>query len=146
MDKDFEAAITDFKINLVEYCTLMEDLILPDQKVAYVKIHKIMPFCGEAEVTVTDSLFVNDDECKPTVSGTVSLTDKLIVPVFNAMVGPNVGLPIYSSMIDQEGAKVKIQTGVKIPKGSKMMVLFMDNNINDGYLTNWYVKHGELPD
>ena len=98
-----------------------------------------MPFCGESEPTVTDSLFVNDEPCKPTVSGSISLTDKLLVPIFSSPFGPNVGIPIYSKMIDQEGTKVVFQTGKKIKKGTKMMVLFMDNNINDPYLTNWYV-------
>lgn len=140
MDKDFETTITEFKINLIEYCTLMEDLIIPDQKTAFIKIHKIMPFCAESEPTVTDSLFINDDDCKPTVSGSIKLADKLEVPVLNSAFGPNVGIPIYSTMTDQEGANVTIQTGQKIPKGSKMMVLFMDNNINDGYLTTWYVR------
>ena len=139
MDKDYESAITEFKINFVEYCTLMEDLIIPDHTTAYIKIHKLMPFCGESEPTVTDSLFVNDEPCKPTVGGSISLTDKLLVPIFSAPFGPNVGKPIYSKMIDQEGTKVVFQTGKKIKKGTKMMVLFMDNNINDPYLTNWYV-------
>jgi len=144
MDKDFESTITDFKINMVEYCTLKEDLILPDHTTAYIKIHKLMPYCFEGTQTVSDSLFINDEACKPRVSGSIHLTDKVLVPIFNAAFGPNVGLPIYSTMTDQEGANVVIQTGQKIPKGSKLMVLFMDNNINDPYLTNWYVKHGEL--
>lgn len=122
MDKDFESTITEFKINLVEYCTLMEDLTIPDDTTAFIKVHKIMPFCSESEPTVTDSLFINDDDCKPQVSGSIKLTDKIEVPVLNV-----IGI-------------AAIGTSITIPKGSKMIALFMDNNINDPYLTTWDVK------
>ena len=137
MDKDFETSITEFKINLIEYCTLKEDLIIPDHTEAKISIHKLMPFCGEGEPTTTDSIFINDAACKPRVSGSISLTDKLTVPILNGNLPPAMGEPIYSDMIDQEGDIVKVQTGGKIKKGALMMVLFMDNNIHDPYLTLW---------
>lgn len=137
MDKDYETSITEFKINLIEYCTLKEDLIIPDHSEAYISIHKLMPFCGEGEPTTTDSIFINDAACKPKVAGSIKLTDKLRVPILNGNVPPNSGKPIYSDMIDQEGDIVKVQTGHKIEKGALMMALFMDNNIHDAYLTLW---------
>ena len=137
MDNDYNKTITEFKINMFEYCTLMEDITLPDDTEAYIKLHKLMPYCSASDVTTSDSIFINDDECKPKVSGTVSLDDRLKVPIISGGTNPNAGTPIYSTMTDQEGTTTTVQTGQKIPKGSIMIALFMDNNINDGYLTTW---------
>lgn len=140
MDIDYGNSINEFKINMFEYCTLVEDVIIPDDKTAIVKIHKLMQYCSKGEHTTTDSAFINDEECKPKVDGSISTTDGITISIMDCGFGPNVGEPIYSTAIDQEGTSITIQTGIKLPKGSKMIVLFMDNNINDAYLTPFILR------
>ena len=53
---------------MFEYCTLMKDITVPGAKNAYVKIHKLMPYCNSGEKFSSDTIFVNDDECKPTIN------------------------------------------------------------------------------
>ena len=84
-------------------------------------------------------MFVNDKECKVELEGSIKISDAVKVSLFDAPFD-DLGKAIYSKVKDQEGTNVSIQTGTKIPKGTKMLVLFMDGNINDGYLTNWIAR------
>jgi len=139
MDKNYNSAITDFQVNMVEYCTVAKDIVLPGTTSAYVKIHKLMPYCVENKEKTSSSMFVNDEKCEIVLEGTVEISNAIKVSLFDAAYD-NLGKPIYSKAVDQEGSTITVQTGTKIPKGTTMMVLFMDNNINDGYLTNWIAK------
>lgn len=139
MDKNFNSAITNFQVNMVEYCTVAKDIVLPGTTSAYVKIHKLMPYCVENKEKTSSSMFINDEKCKIVLEGSVKISNAIKVSLFDAAYD-NLGKPIYSKAVDQEGSTITVQTGTKIPKGTTMMVLFMDNNINDGYLTNWIAK------
>ena len=101
-----------------------------------------MPYCVENKEKTSSSMFVNDEKCKIVLEGTVKISNAIKVSLFDAAYD-NLGKPIYSKDVDQEGSTITVQTGTKIPKGTTMMVLFMDNNINDGYLTNWIAKMGD---
>lgn len=139
MDNNFNSAITDFTVNMVEYCTLVKDIILPGTTSAYVKIHKLMPYCTEINQKTSSSMFINDEDCEVILEGSLTMSSSIKVSLFDATYD-NLGKPIFSKVVDQEGSIITVQTGTKIPKGTQMMVLFMDNNINDGYLTNWIAK------
>lgn len=140
MGMSYDTNITNFEVNMFEYCTLMKDLRLPESKNAYVKIHKLMPYCNENEETTSDSIFINDSECKPNINGSFTTSDSIKVSIFNLASFEKLGKAIYSTMVDQEGTTVQVQTGTIIPEGTKMIVMFMDNNINDGYLTNFIAE------
>lgn len=139
MDENYNSSINNFQINMIEYCTLKKDLIFPGAKNAYVKVHKLMPYCNKNTETTNNSMFVNDKECEVELEGSIKISDAVKVSLFDAPFD-DLGKAIYSKVKDQEGTTVSIQTGTKIPKGTKMLVLFMDGNINDGYLTNWIAR------
>ena len=131
MSISYDTNINKFEVNMFEYCTLDKDLKMPGSKYAYVKIHKLMPYCKKDQKFSPDTIFVNDTECKPKVSKSFETSDSVKVSVFNSSFN-GLGKPIYKTI---EG--IKIQVGSIIPKGTLMIVMFMDNNINDGYLTNF---------
>ena len=64
------------------------------------------------------------------------MSDSVKVAIFDTSFN-GIGKPIYETITCCNGQTIKIQVGSKIPKGTKMIVMFMDNNINDGYLTNF---------
>ena len=136
MSISYDTNINKFEVNMFEYCTLMKDLIVPGAKNAYVKIHKSMPYCNSGEKFSSDTIFVNDDECKPKTSNSFKVSDSVKVAIFDTSFN-GIGKPIYKTITCCNGQTIKIQVGSKIPKGTKMIVMFMDNNINDGYLTNF---------
>lgn len=139
MNNNYNSAITDFQVNMIEYCTVAKDIVLPGTTSAYVNIHKLMPYCTETNQKTYSSMFVNDKDCEITLEGSITMSNSIKVSLFDAAFD-NLGKPIYSKAVDQEGSTISVQTGTKIPKGTVMLVLFMDNNINDGYLTNWIAK------
>ena len=114
MSISYDTNINKFEVNMFEYCTLMKDYVV-GSKYAYVKIHKLMPYCKKDKKFSPDTIFVNDKECKPKLNKSFELSDYIKVSVFNETL-----------------FKQKV-----IPKGTLMIVMFMDNNINDGYLTNF---------
>lgn len=151
MDMSYETSITDFKINLFEYCTLMEDIVIGKDSTAKVKIHKLMHYCNEGDYRTSNSIFINDSDCKPPLTGTVSLTDAINVTICDVPCYGWTGKPLYKEIPKEititynhtshkHIVKLKKQIGTKIKKGTLMMVLFMDNNINDAYLTNWITR------
>ena len=119
MSISYDTNINKFEVNMFEYCTLMKDYIV-GSKFACVKIHKLMPYCKKDKKFSTDTIFVNDKECKPKLNKSFELSDYIKVSVFNETL-----------------FKQKV-----IPKGTLMIVMFMDNNINDGYLTNFIANTG----
>ena len=119
MSISYDTNINKFEVNMFEYCTLMKDYIV-GSKFACVKIHKLMPYCKKDKKFSPDTIFVNDKECKPKLNKSFELSDYIKVSVFNETL-----------------FKQKV-----IPKGTLMIVMFMDNNINDGYLTNFIANTG----
>ena len=119
MSISYDTNINEFEVNMFEYCTLMKDYVV-GSRFACVKIHKLMPYCKKDKKFSPDTIFVNDKECKPKLNKSFELSDYIKVSVFNEAV-----------------FKQKV-----IPKGTLMIVMFMDNNINDGYLTNFIANTG----
>ena len=136
MSISYDTNINKFEVNMFEYCTLMKDITVPGAKNAYVKIHKLMPYCNSGEKFSSDTIFVNDDECKPKISNSFKVSDSVKVAIFDTSFN-GIGKPIYETITCCNGQTIKIQVGSKIPKGTKMIVMFMDSDINDGYLTNF---------
>ena len=134
MSISYDTNINKFEVNMFEYCTLMKDLKMPGSKYAYVKIHKLMPYCKKGKNISPDTIFINDAECKPKVSKSFEINDSVKVSVFNSSF-MELGKPIFEPCPGSCGRE--IQVGSIIPKGTMMIVMFMDNNINDGYLTNF---------
>jgi hypothetical protein len=142
--------LNDIEINQLEYCIIAEKTYLPAETVK-VTIPKLSVKTGKAKIPVNDSILVNDEECKPKVSGMVVLSDTIVVKTFS-------GLELSkSSVIKKEecGCYVSNHTLIKqckgknntfidghiveayLPKGAQMIVCFMNGNINDAYLTNF---------
>lgn len=119
MSISYDTNINKFEVNMFEYCTLMKDYVV-GSRFACVKIHKLMPYCKKDKKFSPDTIFVNDKECKPKLNKSFELSDYIKVSVFNETL-----------------FKQKV-----IPKGTLMIVMFMDNNINDGYLTNFIANTG----
>ena len=119
MSISYDTNINEFEVNMFEYCTLMKDYVV-GSRFACVKIHKLMPYCKKDKKFSPDTIFVNDKECKPKLNKSFELSDYIKVSVFNETL-----------------FKQKV-----IPKGTLMIVMFMDNNINDGYLTNFITITG----
>ena len=119
MSISYDTNINKFEVNMFEYCTLMKDYVV-GSRFACVKIHKLMPYCKKDKKFSPDTIFVNDKECKPKLHKSFELSDYIKVSVFNETL-----------------FKQKV-----IPKGTLMIVMFMDNNINDGYLTNFITITG----
>ena len=119
MSISYDTNINKFEVNMFEYCTLMKDYIV-GSKFACVKIHNLMPYCKKDKKISSDTIFINDEECKPKLNKSFELSDYIKVSVFN------------EALFKHE----------VIPKGTLMIVMFMDNNINDGYLTNFITITG----
>lgn len=143
---DFKQNLSEVELNQFEYCYLAEDVHLP-ATTAKVYIPKLMPFAKSAKPSVNNSLFINDSECKPNVNNKVSSTDYYTVKVFN-MDFTKVSTKtktVYASCkvpCSEHGTHIGKCNHVDhyveyLPKGKKMIVCFMDNNVNDPYLTNF---------
>ncbi len=143
---DFKQNLSEVELNQFEYCYLAEDVDLP-ATTAKVYIPKLMPFVKNAKASVNNSIFINDSECKPTVNNKINSTDYYTVKVFN-MDFTKVSTKrktIYASCTvpcSEHGSHTGKCTHVDhyieyLPKGKKMILCFMDNNVNDPYLTNF---------
>ena len=119
MSISYDTNINKFEVNMFEYCTLMKDYVV-GSRFACVKIHKLMPYCKKGKKIPPDTIFINDKECEPKLNKSFELSDYIKVSVFNETL-----------------FKQKV-----IPRGTLMIVMFMDNNINDGYLTNFITIAG----
>ena len=119
MSISYDTNINEFEVNMFEYCTLMKDYVV-GSKFACVKIHKLMPYCKKGKKISPDTIFINDKECEPKLNKSFELSEYIKVSVFN------------EAVFKQE----------VIPRGTTMIVMFMDNNINDGYLTNFITIAG----
>lgn len=150
MNQEIENNVTDFQVNILEYCIIAEKTDLPTEEVK-VYIPKLTKFAKKGKEKADFSILVNDPECKPTSEGLVELTDTLTIKTFS-------GLELSRSavLIKEEcdcyvanhqlvricyGDRYKFIDGhirdAYLPKGAQMVVCFMDNNVNNGYLTNF---------
>lgn len=142
--------LEELKINQFEYCYVAEDTPLPASSVK-VTIVKLNVDTSKQTVKPQSSILVNDPECKPQVTGSIKLLDTITVKTFS-------GLELSKSAILKKsecGCYVSDHKLVKkclgendtfidghivsayLPKGAKMIVCFMNGDVNDGYLTNF---------
>lgn len=138
------------EINQLEYCIVAEKTYLPAESVK-VRIPKLNVDTSKMTVQAQESILINDDECKPNVVNPIKLLDIIIVKTFSC-------LELSKSVIrtkEECGCYVSNHELVKIchgdrdtfidghikeayiPEGAQMIVCFMNNNINDVYLTNF---------
>lgn len=121
--------ITNIEVNQLEYCILEETIILPVKKVR-VKVPKLTIKTESSRTFPNTSILVNDAECKPRRMNAVELST-------------GISLKVFSNLSSSNSVKKRIKTKKPltyeyyIPKGTQMIACFMNNNINDGYLTNF---------
>lgn len=142
--------LEEMQVNLLEYCTVAEKTYLPAESVK-VTIPKLNVDTSKSTVRAQESILINDPECKPKVSNPIKLLDVIVVKTFS-------GLELSKSAVIKKsecGCKVVNHVLIKdclgdnktfidghiveayLPKGAKMIVCFMNGNINDAYLTNF---------
>lgn len=145
------------EINQLEYCTIAEKTYLPAETVK-VRIPKLNVDTSKMTVRAQESILVNDDACKPTVVNPIKLSDTIIVKTFSCLelskscvrkkkecgcrlVGSGGDICTHSFIRDCRGDDDTFIDGhiveAYLPKGAQMIVCFMNNNINDAYLTNF---------
>ncbi len=121
--------ITDIEVNQLEYCILEETIILPVKKVR-VKVPKLTIKTESSRTFPNTSILVNDAECKPRRMNAVELSTGITLKVFSNLSSSN-------SVKKRIKTKKPLTYEYYIPKGTQMIACFMNNNINDGYLTNF---------
>lgn len=145
------------EINQLEYCTIAEKTYLPAETVK-VRIPKLNVNTSKMTVRAQESILANDDECKPKVTGQIKLSDTITVKTFSGLElskscvrkkkecgcrleGSGGDICTHRFIRDCMGDNDKFIDGhiteAYLPKGAQMIVCFMNNNINDAYLTNF---------
>ena len=123
------ANISNIEVELLEYCIVEETVKLPVSRIK-VSIPKLTVNTSSGKTYPKSTILINDNACKPKISGNVILSNGLVLKVFS---------DIYSSKsIDKvQVSEDPVTYEYYIRKGSRMIACFMDKNINDGYLTNF---------
>lgn len=122
-----ESNINKLGINFFEYCVVEEDTRLPTNTIK-VRIPKLTTSTSKGRVYPKSTILINDNDCKPKTSGSILLSEGLIIKTFSALELSKSAKHVR----DSEGNIIYSY----LPKGSRMIVCFMENNVNDGYLTN----------
>lgn len=122
-----EENINKLNINFFEYCIVEENTRLPASTVR-VRIPKLTTSTSKGKVYPKSTLLVNDVECRPTTSGAITLTEGFVVKTFSALEQSKSAITVR----DSDGDVLYSY----LPKGAQMIVCFMENNVNDCYLTN----------
>lgn len=121
--------LSNIEVELMEYCVIEETVKLPTTTVK-VSIPKLTVDASKGKKYAKSSILVNASACRPKVTGSVVLSDSIILKVFsNIMDSPSVDKVIVSYD--------PIRYEYYLRKGTQMIACFMDKNINDGYLTNF---------
>jgi len=120
-----EKGLIDLDVNHFEYCFLLEDT---SAGASYFKMNvpKIMPLIPQGDpISVTtpynNNIFINDPACKPQASPTIDIQNFITLPKFR-----NTNMP---KVKDPDGDGI-------IPKGERFIVVVMDHNIKDIYVTD----------
>lgn len=121
--------ITNIEVNQFEYCILEETIILPVVSVK-VNVPKLTINTESARIYPRTSILVNDNECKPKRMNAIELSTGITLKVFSNLSSSN-------SVKKRIKTKKPLTYEYYIPKGTQMIACFMNNNINDGYLTNF---------
>lgn len=119
--------INKLNVNFLEYCIVQENTPLP-AKTVKVKIPKLTTSTNKGKVRANFTILINDSECKPTQSDSITLSDSISVKTFS-------GLEISKSTVKKYDEYGNVISSY-LPKGAQMIVCFMENNIDDCYLTN----------
>lgn len=141
--------IEKLSVNFFEYCIIQEDTPLPAETVK-VKIPKLTTSTNGGRVYPNATILVNESESKPRTSGAIFLTDCMIVKTFSGLELSKSAVVVkekcnctvsnHSFINGCRGNNTQFIDGhivsAYLPKGAQMIVCFMDNNIDDGYLTN----------
>jgi hypothetical protein len=145
------------EINQLEYCTIAEKTFLPADSVK-VRIPKLNINTSKGTLKPNESILVNDEECKPKVSGKIKVLDIIVVKTFSGLElsksavikkaecgcrleGSGGDICTHKFIRDCKGDNKTFIDGhiveAYLPKGAQMIVCFMNGNINDVYLTNF---------
>lgn len=122
-----ESNITKLNINFFEYCIVQENTRLPAETVN-VKIPKLTTNTSKGKIYPKSTILINDSDCKPKTSGAITLSEGFRVKTFSALEQSKSAIAVR----DSEGNILYYY----LPKGAQMIVCFMENNMNDCYLTN----------
>jgi hypothetical protein len=149
--------VSDLKVNFFEYCIIAEDTYLPAEFVK-VRIPKLTTTTSKSTQQAKSSILINDGECKPQTAGSIKLSDTIVVKTFSGLelskcaiikkeecgcklTGSGGDICTHQFVKDCKGKNTTFIDGhiveAYLPKGAQMIVCFMENNINDGYLTNF---------
>lgn len=121
--------ISEIQLNQLEYCILEETIILPVTSVR-VSVPKLTMNTNSSKTYANSAILINDNACKPRKMSAIELSTGIRIKVF-------------SNLISSNSVKKRIKTEKPlayeyyIPKGTQMIACFMNNNVNDGYLTNF---------
>lgn len=148
--------LNNLEVNFFEYCIVAEKTYLPAETVK-VRIPKLNVNTNKEKVKADPSILVNDSACKPVISSRIELDDYIIVKTFSGLelsksavikkeecgcrlVGSGGDYCSHQFIRDCKGDNTKFIDGhiveAYLPEGAQMIVCFMENNINDAYLTN----------
>lgn len=136
--------LEELKINQFEYCYIAEDTPLPASSVK-VTIAKLSVSTSKQTVKPQSSILINDPDCKPQATGSIKLSDTITVKTFSGLELSKSAV-IKKSGCNHDGGKCLGSnkkfidghiTSAYLPKGAKMIVCFMNGDVNDGYLTNF---------
>ena len=136
--------LEEIEVNILEYCTVAEKTNLPADSVKVI-IPKLNVNTNKGTVRANASILVNDPECKPKISESIKLSDTITVKTFSGLELSKSAVITkspcnHNSPTCRGGNKTFIDghiTSAYLPKGAKMIVCFMNGNINDAYLTNF---------
>lgn len=118
--------LENIQLNTMEYGFLMKNTSYNASSFP-IKIPKLFPLAGTSakESTIAidnNNIFVNAPDCKPTVSSTIKTSNYINVPKLrNANLSHKV--PNYPD-------------SSTIPSGTRFLVMVMNENINDIYITD----------
>lgn len=149
--------LNNLEVNFLEYCIVAEKTYLPATEVK-VRIAKLTTTTNKGTVRPKTNILVNDSDCRPVTAGVIRLSDTIVVKTFSGLElskaavikkeecncrleGGGGDFCTHSFVRDCKGDNTKFIDGhiveAYLPEGAQMIVCFMDNNINDGYLTNF---------
>ena len=127
--------LNTLEVNHFEYCTIYEDTVVPTSTVKVI-VPKINVSTSKTTGKANKSILVNDPECKPTVSGSVKMDEYITVKTFSMLELSKSAQVISRRKCCPDCSGCCVEKAL-LKKGTKMIVCFMNGNINDGYLTNF---------
>lgn len=129
--------IENIDVNHFEYCIIEEDVKLPVDSIA-VSIPKLTLNTSKKETVPRSSLLINAPECKPQITSKVKLNNTFRVKTFSGLEHSKSAIKkVIKTSCGPECDGTCVKYDYYLKKGTQMIVCFMNNNINDAYLTNF---------